>query len=115
MAAPVTRILVVSHDPVLADVRKAALEGAGFKVIAATSDSEIGSICEKKKPRLVLIGYSLSPAAKRRVWNEARKVCKVPILELHREKGPELMPPAFFHESHMPDDFISTVQKILKK
>lgn len=114
MASVALKILVVSHDPVLADLRKTVLERAGFTVIAATSDSEIGDICNKKKPRLVLIGYSLTPAAKRRVWDQARKKCKVPILELHRGKAPELMQPAFFHESETPDDFLTTVQRILK-
>ncbi|HEX3585210.1 MAG TPA: hypothetical protein VH024_04405 [Candidatus Angelobacter sp.] len=114
MASAAPTILVVSHDPVLADIRKTVLERAGFKVIPAKSDSEIGDICKKKKPRLVVIGYSLTPAAKRRAWDEARKKCKVPILELHRGKAPELMPPAFFHESETPDDFLTTVQRILK-
>ena len=91
------------------------LEQAGFKVIAAKSESEIGDICKKRKPRLVMIGYSLTPAAKRRVWDEARKTCKVPILELYKGKRPELMPPAYFHEAQTPDDFIATVQKVLKE
>jgi DNA-binding response OmpR family regulator len=109
-----SKILVVSRDPGLADVRKRLLEDAGYKVIAATSESAISDLCQKQKPRLVLIGYSLAPAAKRKVWDEARKKCKVPILELHRENGPELMPPAYFHHSEKPDDFLTTVQKILK-
>ena len=50
-------------------------------------------------PQYVMIGYSLTPAAKRRVWDEARKTSKVPILELHKGKGPELMPPAYFQEA----------------
>ena len=108
-----SKILVVSRDPHQADVRRRVLEGAGFKVITATSESAISDLCEKQKPRLVLIGYSLAPSAKRRVWDEARKKCKVPILELHKEGGPELMPPAYFHQSEKPDDFLRTVQKIL--
>ncbi len=114
MPSTEARILVVSHDPALADVRRAVLEAAGFQVIPATSASEISEICKRKKPRLVMIGYSLDPAAKRQIWDEARKVCKVPILELHRKSGPELMPPAFFHEAQTPDDFINAVKQILK-
>jgi DNA-binding response OmpR family regulator len=95
-------------------VRKSVLEAAGYQVIPAKSDGEIADICKKNKPKLVMIGYSLKPAAKRRVWDEARKKCKVPILELHRESGPELMPPAFFHHSHAPDDFLETVKQILR-
>jgi DNA-binding response OmpR family regulator len=108
------RILVVSHDPQLADVRKSVLEAAGYTVIQARSDSDVAEICREKKPKLVMIGYSLAPSAKRRVWDEARKKCKVPILELHRASGPELMSPAYFHEAHAPDDFLDTVKKILR-
>jgi len=114
MPSDEAKILVVSKDPSLADIRRSVLEAAGYRVIPATSRSEIRDICKRRKPRLVLIGYSLPPADKRHVWDEARKACKVPILELHRKSGPELMPPAFFHESHTPDDFISRVKELLR-
>ena len=112
--SPEATILVVSKDPSLADIRRSVLEAAGYNVINATSRSAIRDICKRKKPRLVLIGYSLPPSDKRHVWDEARKSCKVPILELHRKGKPELMPPAFFHESHTPDDFISAVKELLR-
>jgi DNA-binding response OmpR family regulator len=80
-----SKILVVSRDPQLADVRKNALEDAGYAVIAATSERPIDEICTRERPKLVLIRYSLKPAAKRRVWDQARKRCNVPILELHRK------------------------------
>ena len=41
--------------------------------------------------------------------------CKVPVLELHRESGPELISPDFSHESLAPDDFLATVMKILSR
>src|SRR6185437_11714397 len=79
LSSPAARIIVVSKNPVLADRRKAVLEAAGFSVISASGESAIADICKKQKPRLVMIGYSVPPATKRRVWNEARKTCKVPI------------------------------------
>ena len=116
MPSSQAKILVVSHDPALADVRKSLLEAAGFKVIPIKSVSRVvGKVCRKHRPRLVMIGYSVPPAAKRRVWDEARKKCKVPILELHRQGSPELMPPAYFHVSQAPDDFLAAVQRILRK
>jgi len=107
-------ILVVSHNPQLADIRKSVLESAGFRVIPVNDDVSVRNFCRKQKPKLVMIGYSVPPAQKRRVWNEARRVCKVPILELHQGKTPELMPPAYFHESETPDDSISSILKIMK-
>ncbi|HLK07300.1 MAG TPA: hypothetical protein VKV30_05155 [Candidatus Angelobacter sp.] len=109
------KILVVSHDPGLADVRRKVLENAGFEVLAATTDpNAIQATCAIHKPRLVMIGYSLQPSEKRRVWAAVKEHCEVPVLELHRESGPELMSPDFSHESLAPDDFLAMVIKILR-
>ena len=105
---------MVSHDPGLADVRRKVLEKAGFEVLAATTDpNTIQATCTSHKPRLVMIGYSLQPSEKRRVWAAVKEHCEVPVLELHRERGPELMSPDFSHESLAPDDFLATIMKIL--
>jgi DNA-binding response OmpR family regulator len=107
------KILVVSRDPGLADVRRKVLEKAGFEVLAASDSSAIPATCATHKPRLVMLGYSLLPSEKRRVWAAVKEHCDVPVLELHRKKRPELISPAFFHESLAPDDFLATVMKIV--
>jgi len=107
------KILVVSHDPRLADVRRKVLENAGFEVLAANDSAAIQATCQVHKPRLVMIGYSLLPSEKRRVWAAVKEHCDVPVLELHREGGPELMSMDFAHESLAPDDFLVMVMKIL--
>jgi DNA-binding response OmpR family regulator len=108
------RILVVSHDPHLADVRKALLEAAGFQVFAASNIKEVQEACQKR-PQLVMIGYSLPPAAKRQVWAEVRERCKVPVLELHKNEEPSLAADVFFHRPERPDDFLGAVRRILKE
>jgi len=107
------RILVVSHDPGLGDVRRKVLEKAGFEVLAASDSSAIQAACAVHKPRLVMMGYSLLPSEKRRVWAAVKEHCDVPVLELHRKSGPELLSTDFSHESVAPDDFLATVMKIL--
>ena len=110
------RIVVVSHDPKLADVRKTALEHAGFAVIAATDDSGIEEACRIAGVRLIMMGYSLSPADKRRVWAAAKAHCNIPILELHHRTDPEAVEQnVFAHASEQPDDFIDSVRKVLEK
>jgi DNA-binding response OmpR family regulator len=109
------KILVVSHDPGLADVRRNVLEKAGFEVLTASDSTAIQPACAIHKPRLVMIGYSLLPSEKRQVWAAVKEHCDVPVLELHRENGPELMSPTFFHESMAPDDFLAAVMKILSR
>jgi CheY-like chemotaxis protein len=107
------KILVVSRDPSLADVRRKVLEQAGFEVLAATDSTAIPSTCAVHKPRLVMLGYSLLPSEKRRVWAAVKEHCTAPILELHKKKGPELLSPTFFHESVAADDFLSSVMRIV--
>lgn len=109
---------MASWDPTLADVRKRTLESAGFEVLQSKGAAQVHEICKKRKVNLVLIGYSLPPAEKRRIWDEARKTCKTPILELYRSGGkPELMDSTalFSHETFAPDDFVTRVQSILQK
>jgi DNA-binding response OmpR family regulator len=78
-------VLVASFDPNLADVRKHALESAGYLVVPAPDLLAVRSGCELGMIALVVIGYSLPPNEKRRVWNEIRQVCgkATPILELY--------------------------------
>jgi len=102
----------VSHDPVLADVRKTLLEAAGYSVLAARNMKEVQEAC-KKRPQVVMIGYSLPPAAKRQVWAKVRENCTaVPILELHKNEQPSLMADAFFHHAERPDDFLAAVRRL---
>jgi DNA-binding response OmpR family regulator len=109
-------ILVASWDPVLADVRKTILEKEGFAVLQAKGSTGVRDLCKKKKVNLVVIGYSLPPSEKRKVWVEAREVCKTPILQLYRGAEPELIESnAFAHESQTADDFVKSVRSILRR
>ncbi len=105
---------MVSHDSHLADVRKKVLESAGFEVLAATDSQTVKKTCAEHNLRLVMVGHSLLPAEKRRIWAEVRQHCNIPILELHEKSGPELMEATFFHESFAPDDFLITVMRIFQ-
>jgi DNA-binding response OmpR family regulator len=110
-------VLVCSRHPDLADVRQRVLEKAGFQVINATDLISIREACKKHKIALIMIGYSLPPAEKRRVWHEAHESCyQIPILELYESGKPELMAgnALFTEEARTPEDFLEAVHKILK-
>jgi len=107
------KILVISRDPVLGDVRRRVLEAAGFHVLPANDSRAIKGTCAQHKLRLVMLGHSLQSSEKRKVWAAVKEHCEVPVLELHKKKGPELISPAYSHESLAPDDFLIAVMKIL--
>jgi DNA-binding response OmpR family regulator len=82
-------ILVVSHDPARADVRKQRLEEAGYEVIPAMNIRAVREACENNAIDLAVVGHSLPPAEKRRVWLEIREKCgpHVPIVELRNDQS----------------------------
>ena len=115
-ASNLPTILVASRDPHLADVRKAVLERAGFSVLAASDSATVEKACTEGVVQLVMLGYSLPPADKRRIWKAAREKCKVPILELHRKDAPELVEQnVFYHEAKTADDFLETVRLLTSR
>jgi hypothetical protein len=62
-----------------------------------------------------MLGYSLAPSDKGRVWAKSREHCNVPILELHKGSGPELVERnVFAHESKHAHDFLEAVQRLLR-
>jgi len=106
------KILVVSRNPALAQVRKAVCEGAGFTVIPASNDSAVEPAC-REGIEFILVGYSVAPSDKRRVWAKSRQCSDVPILELQRSGNPELIERNLFaDESKRAHDCLIVVQKL---
>lgn len=106
------KVLVVSRNPSLAKVRKAILEGAGFTVIAATDDKAVGR-AYSDGIELILLGYSVTPSDRRRVWAKSRQYRNVPILELRKGGAPELLERnAFAHESKRAHEFLKSVREL---
>lgn len=87
-------------------------------VVPADNLLQVRSGCELGTIALVVIGYSLPPAEKRRVWNQVRQVCAkgTPILELYNHGAPILTEQAVTaHASPGPEDFIEQVHAMLKE
>src|SRR3954462_1900199 len=105
-------ILVVSHNPELADVRKRVLEEEGYQVLPADNLEAVRSACENGNIDLVIIGYSLPPSDKRRVALAARENCKVPVLELFQGEEPDLLRETWLYYSQMADDLVRAVRHV---
>src|ERR1700733_6850715 len=108
-------VLVVSRHPHLSDVRKKVLEDAGYNVVSINAPEPIEGACRNKEISLVLIGYSLTPAEKRRVIADAIACCKCPIIELWDSEPPRVRMDnrIFDHYSLTPEDFLNRVKTIL--
>jgi DNA-binding response OmpR family regulator len=108
-------VLVVSRHPHLSDVRKKVLEQAGYDVVSIREPEPVEEACRKHKISLVLVGYSLTPAEKRRIVAEAIKFFKCPILELWDHEPPRVRVDhrIFDHYSRTPEDFLETVQSLI--
>jgi len=110
------KIVLVSRDAKLTDVRKRVLEDAGFAVIHAIDESDVQQACGRESVGLILVGQSLSPSEKRRVWVAAKAQCNVPILELYHRGRPELLEQnVLTHHSQKPDDFLDSVRNALNE
>jgi len=110
-------VLVASRDPQLADVRKAILEDAGYRVVTASTIAAVAKGCKENNINLVLIGYSVRPSDKRRMFLEAREHCKTPVLELYSDEAPHLVSETrtFQHHAETPHDFLQAVSNILRR
>lgn len=108
-------ILVVSFDMALADIRQAVLEKAGYHVVSLFRPDGITEACQRHRPRLIVIGYSVPPAEKRRLWDQARKMRNVPVLELSISASPELMSTVYFNQSEAGDEFLTTVKRVMRR
>jgi len=107
-------ILLASRDPSLTDVRKRVLEDAGFAVILATDGDAVHLACSRERVRLIVLGQSLLPSDKRRIWVAAKANRNVPILELYRDGRPELLDQnVFTHQTQKMDDFLNSVRNVL--
>lgn len=107
------KILVVSRNPRLAEIRKTVLEGAGFTVISATDDTAVEPACSNGI-EVIMVGYSVKPSNKRRVWAKSRECSSnVPIMELHQDGNHELVERnVYAHESNRALHFLKVVQKL---
>ena len=115
---PKQTILVVSKEPDLADARAHVLEGAGYRVVSAMDLAAFRKACtEMPKIDLLIIGYSLPPSEKRRVFAAAKECGKAPVtLELYKDGRHDLLQSdtLVMHQSETPTDFLEAVNHILR-
>lgn len=113
------KILNVARSEALLKSRSAILEGAGYEVVPALDLVNVQRTCETHGSfDLVIIGYALPKAEKRRVMQAVRQFCgRIPILELYsrgatpvdEESDEELA------SADEPDALLAKVSEVLAK
>lgn len=110
-------ILVASRDPQQSDVRRHILEDAGFEVVSAMELRAVEKACNDRIIAGAVIGYSLPPAEKRRVWQTIRDLCgpDLPVLELLEGGKAQLLEAhaLYTHDWATGQGFAKAVQDIL--
>ena len=110
-----TTVLVASRDRNLAEQRRNILELSGYKVISVFHAEEVDAACNENHIEAVVIGYSVEPSEKRRIWSRVKEGCgdsRPPILELSAG-GPPILIDSHLHQFANATDFVSALEKIL--
>jgi len=82
----VALVLCTGRNPVLLYTPKLILEGAGHSVIATENESAVKTICRQYQFDVAVIGQTLSPEDKRKVFSAVRECCpSTKVLELFAE------------------------------
>jgi len=77
-------VLCTGVDPALLATRKLILEGAGHRVVTATSDEEITQTCRQNRVDVAVIGQTVWREQKKRLFATVRHNCStVKVLELY--------------------------------
>jgi CheY-like chemotaxis protein len=86
MSGRACKILNIAKNEFLHQSRAAILQSAGHEVIPALDTLQVQAQCEKHPDLdLVIIGYGLPRAEKRRAMRIVRQYCRtIPILELYQ-------------------------------
>ena len=110
-------ILVASRDLNLAQLRRTVLEDSGYEVVSVFHADEIDEVCNERKIDAVVIGYSVEPIEKRRIWSRVREGFAntfPPILELTEVGGPPILIDSHQHEFANASDFVVALNNILR-
>ncbi len=90
------------------------LETAGFRVVSALNFTAVQEAFHCHRFDLVLIGYSLPAAEKRRVWQYALRASGAPLLELSQDGTSErLERSVLFIDTPQDCEFLNTVHNVI--
>src|SRR5579859_143798 len=105
-------ILSVSYDASLLATRRMLLEQRGFKVTSALGFTHAMKHCNAPDFDLFVLGHSIAISDKRELIKTFRRSCAAPILSLERH-GEEKVPCDFHASPDEPEEFLTTVERIL--
>lgn len=107
-------IIWVTSDQERADDRRRLLQSAGLHVVIITGAEEIASACKEHNPQILMVGASVTPAEKRRIWAAARKSCNTTLVEVGSDGNPEVAQMSFFVDPEPPSEFVRRLKQIMR-
>jgi len=108
-------VLIVSNGSKLAHIPRRLLQDAGY-IVKSSPRNQVARICREQGIDLIVIGPSLPPGDRRRVWLEIRKHCRTPILQLHSgDKAEPLETNTLWHEYYDSTELLIAVENMLHR
>jgi dTDP-4-dehydrorhamnose 3,5-epimerase len=88
------RLLSLGKHPPVLRARNAALESAGYEVVAATTVEQATRALKAQQFELVIVGYTFSKSEKRKISDLVENEHGVPMLLLYIKPGDKAIPAA---------------------
>jgi len=107
-------IVWVTSEGERASEGRRLLQSAGLHVVIITHAEEIPSACREHKPQILMIGSTVQPAEKRRIWATARNSCDTTLVELGSDGIPEVAQTSYFVDPEPPSEFVRRLKQIMK-
>jgi|SRR3954471_23018552 DNA-binding response OmpR family regulator len=109
------RILSISYDATLLNVRRQLLEREGYEVVSAEGYVQALKYCNEGRYDLVILGHSIPPDDKQALFEVISRECPVPVVSVRRPGEPDFAGATAVADPFDPEQFIETVRSVLAR
>jgi DNA-binding response OmpR family regulator len=109
------RILSVSYDELLLQMRRMILENAGYDVVSAHGLKKSLEECKKGGFDLFILGHSIPNQDKRQMVETFRRKCPSPIISLTRGASEQRVDGADYHIDPDPELMLKLIAETIQK
>jgi DNA-binding response OmpR family regulator len=109
------RILSISYNLILLNVRQQLFERNGYEVVSAKNFEEAQGRVREGGYDVVVLGHSLPNNDKERIYNALKRDCPAPVISVSVEAEHDLHPASAWVDPFQPDELLKAVKTLTKK